>query len=43
MLKLEQEVQRLELAQAGQATLSKAKGRVSRYRNSLKQKALLAY
>jgi hypothetical protein len=43
VLKLEQEVQRLELAQAGQATLGEAKRRVSRYRSSLKQKALLAY
>jgi hypothetical protein len=43
VLKLEQEVQRLELAQTGQATLGEAKRRVSRYRSSLKQKALLAY
>ena len=43
MLELEHEVQRLEQAQANQATLSKAKRRLSRYRSSLKQKAVLAY
>jgi hypothetical protein len=42
-LELEQEVQRLEKAQADQATLGKAKRKLSRYRSSQYQKALVAY
>ena len=43
VLELEQEVQRLEKVQTDRATLDKAKRKVSRYRSSQRQKALVVY
>ena len=43
VLELEQEVQRLEKVQTNRATLDKAKRKVSRYRSTQRQKALVVY
>jgi hypothetical protein len=43
VLELEHEVQRLEEVQADRATLAKAKRKVAQYRDSQRQKALVAY
>jgi hypothetical protein len=43
VLELEQEAQRLEKVRADQATLGKAKRKVSQYRSSRHRKALVAY